>query len=1129
MNKSKFLKKSLAMLLAVMMIVAMIPLSASAAATPVISSVTVNGAEATLSGTTYTAEISNTATVKAEVVLLNGSGSVYHDGEGSLTATNGVYTVAFTSDEISAKAAEIAVFDADDNLAATYVIKFTVGAKDTDTSVKSVTIDGQYGATVYNGSEIVITVPYGTTTSTAMNANIVLNSKKSFVDSNSANSSATFTVSITGAYDDSHTGNAKTFTVTAESGATREYTIKAVVADAFTGFSVAGERKEAKIDVDNKEITVYMPYGTNATTAATPAYKFVPTYTTGYNSVTVKATKTDATLATWKSGTEYNLASYATLTSGATINSKTVTLVLSYTNGATENWKLKFDVPTANPVAEISSLKIGNFVGEISGKNITIKVPANVRSAATDIVLGLSTGSKVSIVGNSLAAVTASGDIATLSSTAGWLADGKNNFTLRVTAGTTDDDGNTDVQDYNLTITTADAETAKLTEMILEDKNGNQYTASIDQTSGKVLFNLPYSVQQASDVKGWKLYWSITSGSTIQSNSTDLAISGAALAGTETYIPAGSSGYNGTAAASKGAQSIVVATSEHNSKTYTVYFKNVAASTAATLTDVSITTVSDTDNITDTNTYKLNGSRDFSVTIPYSKYVDYDQAYLTGTLSDGAELYYIDSSDKFQSLTLSDADGSGSQLPSIVTYKYDGVTKTANKLTPLTLVVVSEGIDVISGSTTYDSSWKQANVKKGYTVYTLTVKQATAKTAAQLTSVSLYNADTDATVNGTINGDQINFTLPAYFADGHTADWDDAIYFDFAVASGDAYVTFNTVWTTGGTALKPLTFDADGAVADAANVTADNSGATPVLKNSGTAISEVHVKSEDGKNTAKYTVNVEFADAKTGAGLNSVTINKVTARPVGNTVTINLPYGTEITHLTPAFAVSENAFVTYGTPAVVNNNGTAYNFTATQKFVVTSEDGKNTSEYYITVTTDDEFSDVKSSDWFYNDVMTGVAAGVIAGVGNGKFNPTGKVTRAQFAQFIARADGYKADDYMEKTAFSDVKAGTEAAAAIAYCNEKGYISGTGNTKFNPNGNITRQEMAIVICKVKGLNPVTSPKTTFADDSSISSWAKGYVYACYEGGYMAGTGNNKFNPLGTAMRSEAASVIVRNML
>ena len=57
MNKSKILKRSLAMILSLMMIFAMIPLSASAAATPVISSVTVEVAnsgqqvKAALSGT----------------------------------------------------------------------------------------------------------------------------------------------------------------------------------------------------------------------------------------------------------------------------------------------------------------------------------------------------------------------------------------------------------------------------------------------------------------------------------------------------------------------------------------------------------------------------------------------------------------------------------------------------------------------------------------------------------------------------------------------------------------------------------------------------------------------------------------------------------------------------------------------------------------------------------------------------------------------------------------------------------------------------------------------------------------------------------------------------------------------
>src|SRR5699024_1639581 len=106
---SKFLKKSLAMLLAVMLVVAMIPLSA-AAADPVISRVTVTTGStsevAELSGdNTYTAEIPNPGSnsVTINVALADGNGKI---NRGTFNATQNEYTFTMDADEKEAKSAE---------------------------------------------------------------------------------------------------------------------------------------------------------------------------------------------------------------------------------------------------------------------------------------------------------------------------------------------------------------------------------------------------------------------------------------------------------------------------------------------------------------------------------------------------------------------------------------------------------------------------------------------------------------------------------------------------------------------------------------------------------------------------------------------------------------------------------------------------------------------------------------------------------------------------------------------------------------------------------------------------------------------------------------------------------------
>ena len=85
MKKSKFLKKSLAMLLAVMLVVAMIPLSAAAAEGVTVN---VNGKPATSNGTEYTAEASG-YTVAISATVPDGSSFVLYDKDNATIAATG--------------------------------------------------------------------------------------------------------------------------------------------------------------------------------------------------------------------------------------------------------------------------------------------------------------------------------------------------------------------------------------------------------------------------------------------------------------------------------------------------------------------------------------------------------------------------------------------------------------------------------------------------------------------------------------------------------------------------------------------------------------------------------------------------------------------------------------------------------------------------------------------------------------------------------------------------------------------------------------------------------------------------------------------------------------------------------
>ena len=94
----------------------------------------------------------------------------------------------------------------------------------------------------------------------------------------------------------------------------------------------------------------------------------------------------------------------------------------------------------------------------------------------------------------------------------------------------------------------------------------------------------------------------------------------------------------------------------------------------------------------------------------------------------------------------------------------------------------------------------------------------------------------------------------------------------------------------------------------------------------------------------------------------------------------------------------------------------------------------------------------------------------------------------------------------------------------------GVTAGTGGGKFSPNALINREQMAVIMKNYAVKLGYTVPKAleavTFADNASISSWAKEAVESMQQAGILAGKTNNRFDPAGTATRAEVATVLWR---
>ncbi|WP_302770036.1 S-layer homology domain-containing protein [Anaerotignum lactatifermentans] len=204
--------------------------------------------------------------------------------------------------------------------------------------------------------------------------------------------------------------------------------------------------------------------------------------------------------------------------------------------------------------------------------------------------------------------------------------------------------------------------------------------------------------------------------------------------------------------------------------------------------------------------------------------------------------------------------------------------------------------------------------------------------------------------------------------------------------------------------------------------------------------------------------------------------------------------------------------------------------------VTFKEEGKTTEDTDKEEDKDDEettelnFTDVKESDWFYKGVAYVVDKGVMSGVSENQFDPSGKLTRAMLVQMLYNMESRPACD--AENAFIDVPVGQWYTDAVIWANDAKIVSGMGDGLFAPNMEITREQMVVMLynyAKYKGYDVTASADLSkFADNASVSTWAQPAMQWAVAKGYISGMGDNQLAPHGTATRAEIASVIMRFM-
>ena len=330
-------------------------------------------------------------------------------------------------------------------------------------------------------------------------------------------------------------------------------------------------------------------------------------------------------------------------------------------------------------------------------------------------------------------------------------------------------------------------------------------------------------------------------------------------------------------------------------------------------------------------------------------------------------------------------------------------------------------------------------------------------------------------------------------------------------------------------------------------VTSDSGATVGALTNEGN-VWTFTVTAEDGVTSKTYTVTVSFTEApkSNDAGVSSITVAGFKAvAGANNSYTVTVPYGTVVK--TGSFVIVTRH--PRATVSALTNTRNIWSFT------VTAEDGVTTAVYTVTVNTaalpepitpgvDNKkpaskpevklpFTDVSTSDWFYDDVAFVYENGLFSGTDSRSFSPNASMTRAMLVTVLYRLEGEPT--VTGRSSFTDVRSGAYYEKAVIWAAANGIVTGTDSTSFSPDAKVTREQLAAILyryAQYRKLDTDASAKlNSFTDADSVSAYASEALGWAVSEGLINGA-SGKLMPKGDATRAQVAAILhrfVKNVL
>ena len=176
------------------------------------------------------------------------------------------------------------------------------------------------------------------------------------------------------------------------------------------------------------------------------------------------------------------------------------------------------------------------------------------------------------------------------------------------------------------------------------------------------------------------------------------------------------------------------------------------------------------------------------------------------------------------------------------------------------------------------------------------------------------------------------------------------------------------------------------------------------------------------------------------------------------------------------------------------------------------------------------FTDVTAGAWYYDAALYAYNKGLMVGTSDTAFGPDVSMTRAMLVSVLWRLAGEPAPK--GTNTFDDVPNGAWYTDAVTWAAENGVVAGIGNGRFDPDGSVTREQTAVILfnyAQSKGYDvSARADLSVFPDAGSVSGWAQDALAWANASGLISGAVRGTqtiLDPQGSASRAQVAMILM----